>query len=253
MASDTKAKAARNPVFFAIGAFCFALGVYAFWPYITGLAAFPGLVHLHAAVMAGWMLLFVCQVYFAYRGAIGQHIMCGNAARWFTIPVFVMGIAMGYHKVARVAKAGGRVDSARVHFMGSFVHFIQFAACFFAGYLTRSKKDLHRVFMVYANAALLPPAGGRLIINHGWSPGAAIGCLPFGTMVAALLYECAKGTRRSVGLSLSLALFIVIGLVVEMEGSQTTWFAAFTERALAWDLMPHLGDTTYGDINEPLP
>ena len=95
-------------LFLAIGLFCCALGVFAFWPYIAGLSGFPSLVHAHAVAMAGWMLLFLGQVFFAWRGQIGTHIMYGKAARWFTIPVCIMGLAMGYHKLARVAKAGGK-------------------------------------------------------------------------------------------------------------------------------------------------
>lgn len=250
---DLKKKRTRSPVFVGIGAFTLALGTFAFWPFITNLDHYPSLVHIHGAVMGMWILLFLGQVYFAWRGQIGTHIMMGKAAVWFTIPVFVFGLAMGYHKVARVAKAGGRVDSARVHYMGSFVHFIQFGLCFFLGYMNRKSKDLHRVLMVYANASLLPPAGGRLITNYDWSAPLSLGLLPFSTMVAALVYECMKGTWRSVVLSVALFAFVMLGLVVELAGSQWQWFAGFTEVTLKWNLMPWLGDTTYGNINEDLP
>ena len=159
--------------------------------------------------------------------------------------------------------------------MGTFVHFFQFGLCFFLGNQFRGTKDIHRVFMVYANAALLPPAGGRLIVNWNWHPGVALGLLPFATMALALIYECLKGTKRSVLLSVALWVFIILGrllvlfcplrclllnrrlvaptgLVLEMEGSQAVWFAAFSDYALSWDLMPWLGDSTYGDIHEDL-
>ena len=42
------------------------------------------------------------------------------------------------------------------------------------------------------------------------------------------------------------------GLVLEIEGSQAVWFTAFSDYALSWDLMPWLGDSTYGDIHEDL-
>ena len=148
--------------------------------------------------MLGWLLLFLAQVYFAYRGDIKTHLKIGKFVMWYTIPIAVVGLMTGYHKVARIAKAGGRVDGARVHFMGSFIHFIQFSLFFGLGYLNRSRKDIHRCFMVYANAALLPPAGGRLINNWGWTPPFALGSLPMATMVMSFAYECFKGTWRSV-------------------------------------------------------
>ena len=72
-------------------------------------------------------------------------------------------------------------------------------------------------------------------------------------MAIAFMHECVKGTSKSVALSGVLWVFIVLGLMVEVQGSQSAWFAAFTDRALELDLMPWLGDTTYGDINEELP
>ena len=106
--------------------------------------------------------------------------------------------------------------------------------------------------MTYANAALLPPAGGRLVVNWGFSPAVGLGLLPGATMALAFMYECVRGTRRSIALSMVLAALIVLGLMCEVAGSQWGWFAAFTDRALQWDLMPWLGDTTYGDIHEEL-
>jgi len=140
-----------------------------------------------------------------------------------------------------------------VHYIGSFIHFFQFGLFFGAGYLNRSKKEIHRTFMVYANAALLPPAGGRLIVNWGWTPALAFAVLPFGSLILHLVYEIFKGNVKSVLLSLACFVFVVLGLVYETVGSQQAWFAAFTEFSLGLDLMPWLGDTTYGNINEEVP
>ena len=52
------------------------------------------------------------------------------------------------------------------------------------------------------------------------------------------MYECVRGTRRSIALSMVLAALIVLGLMCEVAGSQWGWFADFTDRALQWDLMP---------------
>jgi hypothetical protein len=160
-----KAKQGRSPIFLLIAVFTMAVGIFAFWPFIIAFQNWPSLIHVHAVVMAGWLSIFLGQVYFAYRGDIKTHIKLGKVALWYTIPIVIVGIMVGYHKVARVAKAGGRVDSARVHFMGSFIHFLSFGLCLGLGYINRSRKDIHRAFMVYANASLLPPAGGRLIGN----------------------------------------------------------------------------------------
>lgn len=250
-----KPTSTRSPVFLIIALFTLGIGTLAFWPWIMKLNSdyYPSIVNLHGFIMAGWIFIFLGQVYFAWRGQIGTHIKMGKLALWFTIPIFIIGLAMGYHKVARVAKAGGRVDSARVHFMGSFVHFVQFGLCFFMGYFNTKRKDIHRVFMVYANAALLPPAGGRLIVNWNWSMPLALGSLPFATMVMALVYELMKGTMRSIALSVALFLVVIAGLVVELEGSQWAWFAEFTDVVLKWNLMPWLGTSTYGNINEEMP
>ena len=244
----------RTPTFFANGIFVLFLSTYAFYPYLKNLENYPSLIHIHAAVMLGWLFLFLGQTYFAMRGKISTHIKWGKAALWYTIPISMFSLVIGYHKVSRVYKAGGRVDSARVHFMGSLVHFFQFSAFFFLGYKTRgsTSKDLHRVFMTYANAALLPPAGGRLVMNWNYNPAIALGLLPGATMALALMYECVRGTGRSIALSMVLAVLIMLGMMCEVAGSQWGWFADFTDRALAWDLMPWLGGTTFGNIHEEL-
>lgn len=251
--NDDKSKAARSPFFLFKGVFTLAVGIFAFWPFIVDYATYPSLVQLHALIMLGWLLIFLGQVYFAWNRQISTHIKLGKAAMYFTIPIAVIGLAIGYHKVARVAKAGGRVDSARIHFIGSFIHFIQFAIFFFSGYFTRSKKELHRTFMVYANAALLPPAGGRLIVNWGWAPPIAFATLPFATLILHFIYEIFKGNAKSVLLSLVCFAFVVAGIVYELVGSNQAWFVAFTDFALGLDLMPWLGDTSYGNINEAHP
>ena len=76
--------------------------------------------------------------------------------------------------------------------------------------------------------------------------------LPGATMALALMYECVRGTGRSIALSMVLAVLIMLGMMCEVAGSQWGWFADFTDRALAWDLMPWLGDTTFGNIHEEL-
>ena len=53
----------------------------------------------------------------------------------------------------------------------------------------------------------------------------ALGSLPFATMVMALVYELMKGTMRSITLSVALFLFVIAGLVVELEGSQVALHA----------------------------
>ena len=71
-------KPSRSAAFLFIGVFTLVVGIYAFWPYIINVANYPSIVTLHAIIMLGWLLIFIGQVYFAWSGQIGRHIMLGK-------------------------------------------------------------------------------------------------------------------------------------------------------------------------------
>jgi len=133
----------------------------------TGWPAAPAIVHVHAALFTGWIVLFFVQTSLIPAGRLNWHRRLGVAAAFVAAAMVALGLVV-------------MVESARRGFIGVFplprgvpgdaIGFsVQaafdvslFAAFLCAGYAFRTRPDVHKRLMLLATISLLPAAIVRI-------------------------------------------------------------------------------------------
>lgn len=123
--------------------------------------AAPALVHAHAMVFFGWVMLFVTQTWLAARGPQALHRRLGRLGGVWMLAMIPLGFAATINAVQQV----------RVTFFFLPQHFLIadpatilcFAGLTIAAIMLRRRTDWHWRLHVGAMAALLGPGFGRLL------------------------------------------------------------------------------------------
>lgn len=162
---------------------------------ITGAPPVPAIVHLHAAVFACWLALFVTQTFLAARGKLRLHRRLGNAGMFLALAMLVLGAATA----VAVTRAGERgipgVEFAepRGFLLLNLVAIGVFAALAGAAWALRRAPQAHKRLMLMALlGGLTPPGVSRLPFVAGHTP--AIAGLALAPLLAGPVYDLA--TRR---------------------------------------------------------
>jgi hypothetical protein len=142
------------------------LAVVGFWrtyfgPLVAGAVQQPTVIHIHAAVMVTWLILFVAQVWFAASGRVRLNIRVGPWVMGFGIVVVVVGLlASSEAFTARLAT--GDVFRAQRALFGPIRDVVFFAPFLAAGWIYRQRPEIHKRVMLVATTLLLGPAVGRM-------------------------------------------------------------------------------------------
>jgi len=133
----------------------------------TGWPAAPAIIHVHAALFTGWIVLFLVQTSLIPAGRLDWHRRLGVAAAFVAAAMIALGLVV-------------MVESARRGFVGVFplpkgipadaIGFsVQaafdvglFAAFLCAGYAFRKRPEVHKRCMLLATINLLPAAIVRI-------------------------------------------------------------------------------------------
>jgi hypothetical protein len=128
----------------------------------------PLLLHIHAAVFASWILLFVAQPAIAANGSLALHRRLGFVGASLAVAMVIMGV------VATVLAV--RLDLVPSFFppalfvTGNFMILIVFAGLVIAGVALRGQAEWHKRLLLCASVALLGPGLGRLAIGGPLPP-----------------------------------------------------------------------------------
>jgi hypothetical protein len=160
-------------------------------------AAIPAIVHLHAAVFAAWLVLFITQTMLIARGHIKRHQQVGTAAMALAALMLVVG-TMTAVNVARLGHrgiAGVEFPDVEGFLLLNIGATIVFGALTAAGWWFRWKPQAHKRLMLMATVGgLMPPGIARLPLVSGHTPAIAL------TVIAFLLVGPAHDliTRRRI-------------------------------------------------------
>jgi len=119
------------------------------------------IVHIHAAVFVGWLVLLTVQLFLIRKGDYRTHMRLGWLALALVPMMMTLGPAAAIH-VDRVNYA--TLDPTTPSFMGTqFTNVIGSSALILCGVLMRKHPAAHKRLMLMGTIALTEPGFGRLI------------------------------------------------------------------------------------------
>ena len=140
----------------------FAVAVFAFWPsYFSQPSAASGYMHVHAAVMASWMLLLVVQPFLIRARRNDVHRRIGKTAFVLAPLAVVTALFLAHSRLVPL-------DAAELDAVAPFFYLPLQAACLFGltaglALLHRRSPALHARYMICTALTLIDPAVARIL------------------------------------------------------------------------------------------
>jgi hypothetical protein len=157
------ARRPRSPVFVAASVLMGIIVVTGFWrtyfgPLVQLSLDQPTIIHIHATVFVGWLVLFLAQAVLAATGRIAWHLRLGRIGIGYGALLILVGL------VTAVIRSAGRPPGGpgeRLLFQAT-ADMTMFAGFFIAGVAFRRKPLMHKRLMTVAATALLVAAVARI-------------------------------------------------------------------------------------------
>jgi len=181
----------RFPIYPLVAALMTAVVLLGFWPYYAGLlsGAPPGgpVIHLHAAVFSGWLMLLFVQTMLVRRRRLDWHRRLGRWSIPYAGLLIIAGLAATFLvSAAHVREGRHELDEVAAFLLLPLGDLILFAGFFAAAMHKRGTPELHKRLMLLAATALVFPAAARFGDPWGLPAVLAIWLLP---LAAALLHD----------------------------------------------------------------
>jgi len=204
-----QARAARSRIYVGLAVLICAIVAAgfgrSFFGTFVGGVAHPWIIHVHAAVYVGWLVLLVTQAVLAARGRIAQHRKLGTFGIWYGVLVFALGLVVAV-AMPVINFHAGLWDAARAEtfLVIPLVDMLLFGGVFAAAILYRRRPEIHKRLIVVAAVAIMFAAVPRALINAGMLVGDANAfaselarlALWFSPMLVAMGHDLA--TRRRI-------------------------------------------------------
>jgi hypothetical protein len=161
-------------VYLPIALLCGAVGLIGFWPTYFGpllsgtVQALP-IIHLHAIVFSGWLLLVVLQAVLAATGRTALHMRVGTIGMAYGALLIVVGEATAFSAFGDRIVAG-EIEEARSRLFAPVTDLIVFAPFLAAAWVYRRRPEIHKRLIVVATTILLIAAVHRTRIFGGPPP-----------------------------------------------------------------------------------
>lgn len=163
-------------VYLPIALTCLAIAIVGFWPTYFGplLAGVPHalpIIHLHAIVFTGWLLLLIAQIVLIARGRVALHMKVGKFGFAWGIVVMLVGWITAFSRFADRIHAGNFAE-AQSRLFAPFTDMFFFAPFLAAAWIYRRKSEIHKRLIVVASTILLIAAVHRITFLGGSPPPA---------------------------------------------------------------------------------
>ncbi len=154
----------RRPLYVGVSLLMAIIALAGFWPtyfgpLTVGRLEQPPLIHFHAVVFVGWLVLFLAQTVLAATGRISSHLTLGRIGIGYGVLLVVVGIFTGISRSADLLRAGS--DGGRLLFV-AIADMVVFSGFFGAAIAFRRKPQIHKRLMVVAATMLLVAATARM-------------------------------------------------------------------------------------------
>jgi hypothetical protein len=161
-------------VYLPISLLCASVALIGFWPTYFGpllsgtVQALP-IIHLHAMVFGGWLLLVILQAVLAATGRIALHMTIGRIGMVYGIVLILVGEVTAFSAFGERV-AAGEIEEARRRLFAPVTDLIVFAPFLAAAWVYRRRPEVHKRLIVVATTVLLIAAVHRTTIFGGPPP-----------------------------------------------------------------------------------
>ena len=153
--------AVTSRFYIGVGLFIALMAAVGFWPTYFGpllrgtLQTVP-VIHFHATVYSGWLLLFIVQIVFASTGRLALHRKLGKVGIYYGFGLVVVGVFTALSRFA------SRVQAARLEEVPLTLAPIAPLSTMIVFPLYRRKPEIHKRLMIVATTILLIAAVSRM-------------------------------------------------------------------------------------------
>ncbi len=150
----------------AIGWLMALIAVAGFWPsyfgpLFAGTSEHAPVIHLHAVVYAGWLVLFITQASLVSNNRAVLHRRLGKGGAVYGVLMIMVGLLVTFSRFATRIEAG-RLEEAQRALLYPLTDMLIFPVFFGAAIAYRKKPEIHKRLMVVASTYLLVAAALRL-------------------------------------------------------------------------------------------
>ena len=132
-----------------------------FIPLARGTFTAPPVIHIHGALVFGWLLLLILQILLIQNRSIVFHRQLGIAGAVLCAAIVVSGVLVGLHATRRDLAAGGD-DFVLGQFVNILIEMFLFGSLVGAAIYFRRDRERHKRFLILATISALAPAWLRL-------------------------------------------------------------------------------------------
>ena len=161
--------AVTRRVYIGIGLLVALIAIVGFWSsyfgplILTGTVDTVPIIHFHAAIYSGWVLLFIAQIVFAYTGRLPLHRRLGKIGIGYGVVIIIVGVATALSRfTSRVELAILEQAELPLAPIGPLTDMIVFPIFFGAAIAYRKRPEIHKRLMIVATTILLIAAVGRM-------------------------------------------------------------------------------------------
>ena len=145
----------------------------------------PPLIHVHGALLFGWLLFFILQASLVHRRRVLTHRQLGVVGSLLCIAVVVSGVQVGLFATRRdLAGAGDGEAFVLGQFINVLIEMLLFGSLVFAAVLFRKDTETHKRLLLLATISVIGPAWFRLRHLMPWMPQPLV---VFGLLADSLL------------------------------------------------------------------
>ncbi len=161
------ARLKQRPLYSALGVLMILIAAAGFVPesiWMVRVHAVPryAIVHVHAVVFAGWLLLFLLQAVLAATGHILWHRRMGNILLAYALLMFAAGVLVTLNRFFYEEQAGALAVARKTN-LSPVLDMLVFPPFFCVAWLYRHKPEIHKRLMVVTATIVLYAAVVRII------------------------------------------------------------------------------------------
>ena len=220
----------KSPFFTILGLIMLALAIGGFWPQyfsaVTGRAPQATtqfwLIHVHAAMFTGWLLLYLSQATLIMTGQARAHLKMGPWVAAYGFATAAVGLFAAGLLADRLGHRQNDFEAASAFVFFPVIDMVYFAAFLTAAVIYRKRPDLHKRAMFVATFSIAVVGLGRLVGRIGFESALVWQPLNLAPLLIALCYDMFVCRKVYPIIAVGLAVHIV-RLNAEHFASSEAW------------------------------